>query len=142
MYFSGGKICNGQGSVTVGNQLTSLDYAVVWKLVGTALENTTFQCLDRGEVAQYQFALDQKGMGDLLAAVLPDTEILDISCESCSLTLWLDDSGLQKLSISGIGNAKIARINTDISLTMELIPSVEAAFALPESVQQALGDAS
>lgn len=142
LYVSGGKICNGQGSVTAGNQLTSLDYAVVWKLVGAALENTTFQCLDRGEAVQYQFALDQKGMGDLLAAVLPDTEILDISCEGCGLTLWLDDSGLQKLSISATGNAKIARANTAISLTIELAPSAEAAPALPESVQQALVDAS
>lgn len=129
-YLSGGKIWDENGKSLAGKNKSIPEISRLPELIGEVLENTTFQRRETEEASIYQLTLSPEGVQELVQILLPGSNVPDVTYDSGVLSLCLDDDGLRSLSVTCGGSAKIAMIETSLSLSADIIPEEKAAPAL------------
>mgnify|MGYP007008500569 FL=1 len=91
-------------------------------------QNGDFELTQEGGTYTYKLTLDDQSMDEILAALAPDAEKLDITFENCYAEVTLTDDTVSKLSVSCGGSVKVlltqagASVTADITFTDDEMP--------------------
>lgn len=112
------------------------------KLADIALENlehAAFQCRQEGRSSVYTFTVNPTGMKQILLAVFPQAQELDLSYGEGSLEAVIAQGSLEQMRLACGGSGALAGLSVDIQLSLEadLYDPVPVP-VLPEAVQKIL----
>lgn len=139
LYFTDTAVCDAQGRALQTGSAETVDVATILDLVYQNFKNADFQCEAVQDGYLYTVTLNSAGMKTLMTAVLPKAEALDIQYSAGAIQLLLTEDTLKSIQLTCGGSAKVALVNVDVSLSMELIPLNDNRIpALPDAVTDKL----
>lgn len=135
LYFTDTAICDAQGRAVQTGTAGTVDVVTILDLVYRNFSDMDFQCEAVPEAYLYTLTLNAAGMKTLMNAVLPKAETLDIRYSTGAIQILLTEDTLESVQLTCGGSAKVALVNVDVSLSLELIPLNDRRIPeLPEAV--------
>lgn len=139
LYFTDTAICDAQGRAVQTGMAGTVDVVTILDLVYRNFSDMDFQCEAVPEGYLYTVILNAAGMKTLMNAVLPKAETLDIRYSTGAIQILMTEDTLESVQLTCGGSAKVALVNVDVSLSMELIPLNDHRIPeLPEVVVEKL----
>lgn len=135
LYFTDTAICDAQGRAVQTGTAGTVDVVTILDLVYRNFSDMDFQYEAVPEGYLYTVTLNAAGMKTLMNAVLPKAETLDIRYSTGAIQILLTEDTLESVQLTCGGSAKVALVNVDVSLSLELIPLNDRRIPeLPEAV--------
>lgn len=135
LYLTDSAVCDAQGRAIQTGGAETVDVATVLDLVYESFKNADFQCRQTQDGYLYTVSLNPEGMQTLMTAVLPKSQTLDIHYSTGAIDLLLTEDSLKSIQLTCGGSVKVALVNANVSLSMELTPLEDSRIpSLPEAV--------
>ena len=139
LYFSEDAICDSMGNSVPTASSGNVDAAKLLDIAYTACMNASADCVTSGSQHTYTLSLDEEGMEAVAYAIVPEAEKLNVSFESGSIRITLQDEKIISVSMEVCGSVQIVLSKADVSIGAKLEFSEESPeVTIPEEVLKAL----
>ncbi len=143
LYVTDSGVYDEHGRLATAAAAKTPDMAKLADIALDNMEHTAFQCRQEDEKSIYTFTVNPTGMKQILLAVFPQAQELNLGYGVGSLEAVIDQGKLSQLRLGCGGSGALAGLSVDIQLNLEanLYEPVPVP-VLPEAVQKVIASES
>ncbi|MGN0628073.1 MAG: hypothetical protein ACI4IW_00375 [Oscillospiraceae bacterium] len=143
LYFTGDALCDKEGNLL---EFENEDSALAARLPDIIYEicmNSEISCTESGGAVSYTAELDEKEMERVAHSIALSAENMDVSYDSGSITVLVENGAIKSASVSCRGSMKIMQSGAPVSLGAKLaFPESGENLAIPEKAYKALKESA
>lgn len=139
LYFTENTICDKDGNSVSAGDAAAVDAAELIKLAYELCMNGDMELVQTGTQYVYALTLDQKGMEEVVYAIAPEAETLNVSLDSGSLRVTIKEEKISSIELTCKGGVEIMTVEAEASFGIKLQVQNQASdYSVPEKAVEAL----
>jgi len=139
LYFTDDAICDSKGNSIPTASAANVDAAQLLDIAYDICMNASADCVNQGDQYTYTLSLDDEGMEAVAYAIAPEAEKLNISFESGSILVVIQDEKIESMEVKVDGSVQIVLSTADVAIGAKLEFSGDSVdVTIPDAVKEAL----